>query len=75
MTKNTKREKCAAAGRDLRKLQADHLREVARGLKNALEGLRAALSEHKLRDLKYYSLLCADAQAGTAIEAARRLGL
>ena len=71
----TKRENCAAAGREVRQLQREHLREVVREMREAIEGLQAALTDHKLRDIKRFSLLVADAQASKALEKARRLGL
>ena len=56
--KNLKREACAEAGRELRQLQREHLREVMREMRGAIEGLQAALTDHKLRDIKRYSPAC-----------------
>ena len=66
---NPKREKCAAAGRYVRQIQREHLREVAGEMKEALEALLSGVAPTFWTDHR-------DVEAArTALEKARRLGL
>lgn len=69
----TKREKCAAAGRYVRQIQREHLREVMREMRAALEGIIKRQDVPSMFQLPNNSKEII--QARKALEAARRLGL
>lgn len=69
---NKKREKCAEAGREVRRIQREYLREVAREMKEALEGILKHLDIDK-EPIKNGVGVWSEARK--AIAKARRLGL
>lgn len=72
---NTKREKCAEAGREVRRIQREYLREVAREMKEALS---MALIQIKLDNDERKApeeLRKTEISVRCAIDKARRLGL
>ena len=67
----TKREKCAEAGREVRRIQREYLREVAGEVKEALEGMITEF-EMSAENREGMAVL---STARKALEKARRLGL
>ena len=73
------REKCAEAGREVRRIQREYLREVAGEMKNALEKCENIVGMARLQGKLDGNALSpvndAIIEARQALEKARRLGL